>query len=348
MIFINNTSHNPAYNLALEEYLVTRSDGRFAQSDVALLWSNTPTVVIGRNQNAAREIDRAYLEAHDISLVRRLSGGGAVYHDAGNINFTVIKRDARSLKNNFSFFTEPLVQTLKELGVEATFSGRNDVLVEGAKFSGNAQYSFGDTLLHHGTILFDSDMSVLGKVLTPKPRMEDLSTKGVKSHQSRVTNLSSCLTVDRAHFIEVLARNLVGCSAEEAEFAPVELNAHEIADVEALAQAKYATPEWTWGRSPEYNAVNQARFNAGNIMVCLVLENKVVRKLDIYGDYFEVLPIEEFAQKVVGHELCEVPDLLKKYDISRYIHALSNKEFLRLFEDFDNAIRVERVIADGE
>lgn len=333
MLYVENLSHDPAYNLALEEYLVTHK-GRFAHEDLALLWQNSPVVVVGRNQNAHREINRTYLDTHGIKVVRRLSGGGAVYHDAGNVNFTVIKRGAHALKNNFSFFTEPLVATLRELGVEATFSGRNDVLVEGAKFSGNAQYSYKDTLLHHGTILYNSDLSVLGNVLTPKPRTEDFSTRGVTSHQSRVANLATFLDMDLAEFCAVFARNLVGVSASD--FSPIRLSADELSEVRTLSETKYATPEWTWGKSPQYSAINQARFNAGNVMACIALEGTTVRRLDFYGDFFEARPIEEYEALFAGSSKDEIEHIIEAHDISDYIHGFSNAEVLKLIEPLIN------------
>lgn len=328
MIYVTNTSNNPAYNLALEEFLVKQADGRFAQEDIALLWQNTPTVVIGRNQNAHREINRTYLDEHGITLVRRLSGGGAVYHDAGNINFTVIKRNAKNLKNNFSFFTEPLVETLAEFGVDAEFSGRNDVLVEGTKFSGNAQYSYGDTLLHHGTILFDSDLSVLGSVLTPKPRMEDYSTRGVRSHASRVTNLREHLSIGKEAFTEVLACKLAQQKSEK--FVSIELTAEEQAEVQRLADLKYATAEWTWGSSPQYNRVAQARFNAGNVMVCADVKDGIVRHLDIYGDFFEGAPVGQLTQNFLDVEICELQNIAENLEVERYIHTFTSEDFSSL------------------
>lgn len=330
MIYIKNTSNNPAHNLALEEYLV-KHEGRFAHEDIALLWQNAPTVVIGRNQNAHREINRTYLDEHNISVVRRLSGGGAVYHDEGNINFTVIKRDAHRLKNNFSFFTEPLVEALAEFGVEATFSGRNDVLVEGAKFSGNAQYSYGDTLLHHGTILFDSDLSVLGSVLTPKPRMEDYTTRGVRSHQSRVTNLREHLDIEKDAFMDALAQKL---SQQDADtFAPVELTSEENAHVQNLAESKYATVAWTWGSSPQYNRVAQARFNAGNVMACVAETDGVVERFDLYGDFFEGAPVEELTQQFTGIKLEEMLEVARTIDPAHYIHAFTADDFSALLTE---------------
>lgn len=328
MIYVTNTSKNPAYNLALEEFLVKQADGRFAQEDIALLWQNVPTVVIGRNQNAHREIKRAYLDEQGILVVRRLSGGGAVYHDEGNINFTVIKRNAHNLKNNFSFFTEPLVETLAEFGVDAAFSGRNDVLVEGAKFSGNAQYSYGDTLLHHGTILFDSELSVLGSVLTPKPRMEDYSTRGVRSHASRVANLCEHLSIEKDAFMKVLAYKLVQQDAEE--FAPIHLLPDEEAEVQQLAQSKYATGEWTWGSSPQYSHVSQARYNAGNVMACAEVRDGIVERLDLYGDFFEGAPVEELTQHFVGVELGELCSVARNLHVDRYIHAFTAEDFSSL------------------
>ncbi len=335
MIYIENSSQNPAFNLALEEYLVT-TQGRFAHEDIALLWKNQPTVVVGRNQNAHREINRTYLDEHNIRVVRRLSGGGAVYHDQGNINFTVIKRNAHALKNNFSFFTEPLVNTLAEFGVQAEFSGRNDVLVKGAKFSGNAQYSYQDTLLHHGTILFDSDLSVLGKVLTPKPRVEDYTTRGIMSHRSRVANLSQFLMMDLPEFHSAFAQNLMESNGGADDY--FVLDEEEAVAVSKLCDSKYATTEWTWGKSPEYDFINQARFDAGNVTVCGSFVGGFIERLDFYGDFFEVGPIEQYSHLFEGKSMNLLKSIIDANDVGNFIHGFSNDELLTLLTEQLNSL----------
>jgi len=241
MLYIDNRNTDPAYNLALEEHLVV-NDSR----EAFLLWQNAPAVIIGRNQHTENQVNREYADSHNIAVVRRLSGGGAVYHDDGNLNFTIILRDAMKRRNDFTFFTQPILEVLQSYGVDAQFSGRNDLTVDGKKFSGNAQYNHGSTVLHHGTILWDSDLTVLARVLKPKERVE---ARGVDSHESRVTNLTSYvpahITLDRfkTDLLEqlssqdVFALNATSGSCESAlAFEP----SQELIN-------KYRSDEWNWG-----------------------------------------------------------------------------------------------------
>jgi len=329
MMYVSNTSLDPTYNLALEEFLVTTKDSFFAGNDIAMLWQDEPTVVVGRNQNTERELDRAYLEQNDIHAVRRMSGGGAVYHDLGNVNFTIIKRNAHALKNNFSFFTDPLVETLGLLGARAEFSGRNDVLVEGAKFSGNAQYSHGDTLLHHGTILFDSDLSVLGHVLKPKQRDAAVEARGVTSHKSRVANLREYLDVSLEEFVDIFAHRLAEIDVA-AQIEAVKLGEGQQGQVMALRDAKYRTLRWNWGASPHYTHMKEARFDAGNVLVCMNVDDDVVTTLDIYGDFFEARPLELLQNHLSGSTYSDLRNLIMRTPVEDYIHNLEREELAGL------------------
>ncbi|MBK5211363.1 MAG: lipoate--protein ligase [Coriobacteriia bacterium] len=329
MIYVLNTSLDPTYNLALEEFLVTTKDSLFAENDIAMLWQDEPTVVVGRNQNTERELDRVYLEQNDIHAVRRMSGGGAVYHDLGNVNFTIIKRNAHALKNNFSFFTDPLVETLRLLGAKAEFSGRNDVLVEGAKFSGNAQYSHGDTLLHHGTILFDSDLSVLGHVLKPKQRDAAVEAKGVASHKSRVANLREYLDVTLEEFVDIFAHRLAEIDIA-APLNAIELDEGQHDEVLALREGKYRTLQWNWGASPHYTHMKEARFDAGNVLACMNVDCGIVTTFDIYGDFFEVKPLDLLQKHLSGCAYSDLRNLILNTPVEEYIHNLKREELAGL------------------
>ena len=166
MIHIINESTNPYFNLALEEYVIKEMD---PGQDYFILWQNSPAVIVGKSQNTIEEIDQAYVEKHGIYVVRRLSGGGAVYHDLGNLNFTFITDNTGEVMENFKRFTEPVIQALASLGVKAEFNSRNDLTIDGKKFSGNAQYYYQKRILHHGTLLYNSDLERIGQVLNVKP-----------------------------------------------------------------------------------------------------------------------------------------------------------------------------------
>ncbi|MCY0881875.1 MAG: lipoate--protein ligase, partial [Firmicutes bacterium] len=188
MIQILNDQLDPRYNLALEEFLTREMD---PHEDYLLLWQNRPMAVVGRYQNTAEEINQLYVKEHHIMVVRRLSGGGSIYQDLGNLNFSMIVSIEQNAFNDFRSFTLPIIQALDEFGVKAELSSRNDLTVDGRKFSGNAQYRTGTRLLHHGTLLFDSDLDVVGQALNV--RQDKIASKGIKSVRSRVTNLKPYL-----------------------------------------------------------------------------------------------------------------------------------------------------------
>ena len=195
MISIRNQSNDPRFNLALEEYVFYHFN---PDQEYVILWQNEPSVIVGRNQNTIEEINYKFIKEHNINVVRRMSGGGAVYHDLGNLNYTFIVNSDQDVSSNFKKFTEPVVSALAKLGVQAAFSGRNDITIDGRKFSGNAQHYAKNRLLHHGTILFNSDLSVVQEALNVK--IDKLQSKGIKSVRSRVTNvypyLKEKITVD--------------------------------------------------------------------------------------------------------------------------------------------------------
>lgn len=330
MLNIINTSNDPYFNLALEEYFVLQvagsqsSESTFAHQDVCILWQNRPTVVVGRNQNTEFQLNREFIDEQGIDVVRRLSGGGAVYHDAGNLNFTVIKHDAHTLRNDFSFFTEPVLTCLRNFGADVEFAGRNDLHIDGKKFSGNAQYMHHDTLLHHGTILWGSELAVLGRALKAKKRV----ARGVESVVSRVANVTEYLDTPLSEFREALATELATFGGSDR--IDYYLSPDDIETIEELATAKYRTDAWNWGASPQFNWVREDVLSAGNLMVCADVQEGRVTLMRIYGDFFEVQPVSELEALFEGLSVEELAVVALALDAGDYIHRLTSEDFAQL------------------
>jgi len=213
-----------------------------------MLWRNEKAVIVGKNQDTLAEIDPACVKAHGIQVVRRMTGGGAVYHDLGNINFTMIEPDAGNFEN-YAHFTKDLIDFLVTLDIKAAFIGRNDVLVDGRKICGSAQCVKNGMVMHHGCILYEADLTMLVNVLKPDPRK--LQSKGIASVTARVTNIREHMkhNMSSDDFLEAFARFISErhCCEERA------LTREEQGQIRRLADEKYATWEWTYGASPEWN-----------------------------------------------------------------------------------------------
>lgn len=283
-----------------------------------MLWQNEPTVVIGKNQNAFVEVDVDPLQRDGVHLARRITGGGAVYHDLGNVNFSFILANSGETGLNFAKFTAPILKALASLGVYAELSGRNDLLLDGQKFSGNAQYSANGRTLHHGTLLFNTDLTALGRYL--RPDEEKLKSKGIKSVRSRVTNLAPHLQISAttSEFIAILARFL------RAEYAATELPVPQCEEIDALF-VRNASREWLY---PEremvagYTLHQKRRFSFGGVEITLFMHNDTVRDAMIRGDFFGSAPIEELEQKLCGKTLAEIRGNAADFTPERYIFGM--------------------------
>lgn len=323
MIKIVNENTDPRINLAVEEYALNYLDPR---EDYAILWQNEPAVIIGRNQNTVAEVNAPYIKEHGIHVVRRLSGGGAVYHDFGNLNFTFIVDADKTVVSNFEYFTKPVIEALASLGVKAEFSGRNDITIDGQKFSGNAQYWSKDRLLHHGTILFNSDLSVVQEALNVK--LDKIQSKGVKSVRSRVTNifphLPKPITIDE--FEETLWRFLIpGDKAEE-----YVLTEKDWAIIRELSEKRYAKWEWNYGASPEAEIEKEERFAGGKLELKFNIRDGLIQDMHIFGDFFGKKEVSEFAEMLNGKEYREgaVAELLDSVDFEGYFINITRENFL--------------------
>ena len=281
MLYVESPYTDPTLNLAIEEQLF------FGKTEeIFMLWQNSPSIIIGKNQNAMAEIDYDYVTAQNLPVVRRLSGGGAVYHDLGNLNFTYIVN--REGFGDYEGFTKLLCDFLGTLGLNATLSGRNDVLVDGRKVSGNAQYANKGRLLHHGTILVDADMSHLAKAL--RPDTEKILSKGIKSVQNRVVNLGTLLSMDTRTFWERFSAFAI--KAEQMQL--YTLTDLDMEAAEKLQKEKYSTYAWNYGFSPKYAFHKKQRFPGGTVEVYLDIREGKIRDAKIYGDFLaNATPLSE-------------------------------------------------------
>ncbi len=325
MIEITNSSHDPCFNLALEEYAVKNWPG---SQSYFILWQNQPAVIIGRNQNTIEEINQAYLEEKGIQVVRRMSGGGAVYHDLGNLNFTVVVDENNDFAN-FEKFTRPVITALKRIGIKAENNGRNDITIKGRKFSGNAQFKFRDRLLHHGTILFDSRLEDMAEALNPST--EKISSKGIKSVRSRVTNISEHLSIPVSveEFKQILAEEVLRAEDSNHSYQLTDSDLHAVND---LRDNKYSAWAWNYGKSPAYNVRKTHPYPWGNIDIRLDIKRGLISGCRIYGDYFAGGDIEELEKTLIGEVYQEedIKKCLEQLDLEKYLPHTNKKEFTDL------------------
>lgn len=288
--YLETHSQNPYYNLAFEEYVLCHR----TQGDYLLLWQNDNTIVVGQNQNTEAEINRAFVEQHHINVVRRSTGGGAVYHDLGNLNYSFIT-DVGDDGISICRFTEPVVAALRSLGLNAEASGRNDILVEGRKVSGTAQRRHGGRILHHGTLLFDANPGMVAGALNVDP--EKFRSKSTKSVRSRIGNIRDFLPNDMElpAFWAYLKDALSGGG-----LTPGALSAGELAEVDRLKREKYDTWEWNYGRSPKFDVRCKRYWDGGCLEANVSIANGVITDVRFFGDFLSVCGLEELVERLKG------------------------------------------------
>lgn len=313
-----NSVTEPGFNLAAEEYLLTRS-----HEDCFMLWRNRRAIIVGRNQNTQAQINPEYVAARKIPVVRRLSGGGAVYHDLGNVNFTLIKTAGTSRDLKLAAFTRPVLNFLHRLGVPARFDGRNDLAVGGRKISGNAQHIHNGRVLHHGTLLFDVDLDALATALLVDPvKYRD---KAVKSIRKRVTNICRHLEppVSVGQFMERLLSHIETANNGYRDvFSPA-----DTAAIQKLAREKYDRWEWNYGRSPTYNFRKSARTPGGTLDVYMDVQKGVIRSVRLYGDYFGAGDVRDVETALEGcpHTRPTVAAVIGGLPVETYLKGFSRE-----------------------
>ena len=325
MKYIDWKETDPQINLAFEEYVFNQMD---QDQSYFLLWQNDNAVIVGKHQNTIEEINQEYIRENDIKVVRRLSGGGAVYHDLGNLNFTFIVNDRGREQFDFQTFTRPLVEALKTLGVNAEFNSRNDIAIDGKKFSGNSQYAKRGRILHHGTILFNSNLATIQSAL--KVKKDKIESKGIKSVKSRVTNITDYL--DETYTMEDFKAAQLKAMFANDNLEKITLSNEEIQAIERLKTEKYATWDWNYGKSPQYNLRKERKCDFGLITVLLQVEKGEIKDLHFYGDYFGNGDIQELEALFIGVKPSEaaLSEVLINTDLADYINGLDAKTLIDL------------------
>jgi lipoate---protein ligase len=326
MLFIDNKGiTDPRINLAIEEYALKNLD---INETYLLFYINEPSIIIGKNQNSVEEINTEYVESNGIHVVRRLSGGGAVYHDLGNLNYSFITKDDGNSFHNFLKFTEPVIAALKQMGVNAELSGRNDILAEGRKISGNAQFSTRGRMFTHGTLLFNSEMDHI--VSSLRVKKDKIESKGIKSVRSRVANISEFLT--EKWTIEEFRSALLKFIFQGQEVSEYVLTEEDWENIHQLSKERYKNWDWNYGKSPKFNLQHSHRFPVGQIDVRLDVDKGVIENCKIYGDFFGVGDVSDIENKLkhVRYEKSELEAALKDVDTTFYFGNVSKEEFINL------------------
>lgn len=323
MLCIQNSNTNPYFNLAAEEYVL-----RNFKENCFMLWRNAPSIIVGKHQNTIAEINFEYVKEHNIDVVRRLSGGGAVFHDLGNLNFTFIQNvEGEQNLVDFKKYTKPIIEVLTQLGVNAKFEGRNDIMIDGKKVSGNAEHVFKKRVLHHGTLLFSSKMTDLSQALKVNPlKYQD---KGVKSVRSRVTNISDHLSKQMSvlEFQDAILEHVVKSYENTSIY---EYTKQDISQVNKLVKEKYSTWEWNFGYSPKYDFEKLVKTKGGSVEIQMNIEKGLIQDIKIFGDFFNENDISEIEDSLKGknHQESAIRNVLQGLIFEKYFYNITIDEFI--------------------
>lgn len=329
MLFIDNKGvTDPRVNLALEEYVFRNKP---ADDDCLLFYVNAPSIIIGRNQNTIEEVNPAVVAERGIHVVRRVSGGGAVYHDLGNLNFSFLTPRVAGRFNRYDQFTKPVTDVLNDLGVPAQLSGRNDILVEGRKISGNAQFARLDRMFSHGTLLLDSGLDELTRALNPKPGK--VESKGVKSIRSRVPNISEFLRtpIGVEELRELIIEKIFG-TRDRSQIPMLEVTDADWIAVHELVDSKYGTWAWNYGENPESNVQRAKRFPVGEIDMRLNVKEGRIATARFFGDYMGRDDVGRLERLLVGlpYDGPAIASALANVDVTAYFGDVAQEDLLEL------------------
>lgn len=320
MIYIENNSTDPFFNFALEYYLITEK--QLPEDQVFIFWRTEPTLMIGKYQNTIEEINEDYAKKNGIKVVRRITGGGTIYTDMGGWQFSFITRGLAETID-FNKYIGPVIEGLKKLEVPAEFNSRNDLVIDGKKFSGNAQCMLNGYTLHHGSLLFHTDFEQMVKSLT----VDDykIISKGIKSVKERVTNISEHLTkpIDTDTFRKLMVESIM--QGSKAEY---KLTAADLDRINAIAREKFTSWEWNYGKSPKFNITRTGRFDGGKMEFKLDVKNGKITDCTIYGDFFGTIDIKVLSEALIGtaYEKESIKKAIQSCDIKQGFYQINVDE----------------------
>lgn len=290
MIYIETGSEDVAFNFALEYYFAAEKQ---LSDTVFLLWQTTPTLMVGKYQNVLEEINKPYADKHNIHVARRMSGGGTIYTDEGGLQFTFICREAEK-EISFQQYITPIIEAVRALGIDASFNGRNDLTILGKKFSGNAQYRLNGSVVHHGSLLFNTDIEQIVVATSPDP--DKIQSKGIQSVRDRVTNISEYLSQKlsvcqfKAHLLHFITQG-----AETYTLTPADLQR-----IGQIADEKFRSWESIYGRNPKFSIQRIRRFPGGKIEALVNVSHGMITELHLHGDFFAAQDIDALCASLCG------------------------------------------------
>jgi lipoate---protein ligase len=312
---IQRSETDPYYNLAAEEYLL-----KTATTDTFMTWRDEPSVIVGKHQVTSKEINQDFIESSQLPVIRRISGGGSVYHDLGNVNFSFIYTDRKDNLVDFKQFTKPIILFLKEFGLNANFEEKNNVTVDGLKVSGNSAHVFKNKVLHHGTLLFNSDLGALNKAV--RGNEKNYKDKSVSSVPAKVANISSLIKVKLSgdEFLDsmnsFIFKHFPGSYHDR-------LNDIEIISITKLAEDKYHKIEWNYGYSPDYNYDAEWEMQDGKFKVSLLVSKGQIREAELSGPGNVSELLKRTSNELIGvfHEKKSVSERMKKITFANWVEG---------------------------
>ena len=323
MMYVKTESTSANFHFALEEYLLTECD---VSDSYFLFWRTTPTLMVGKFQNTLAEINQTYVNQNNINVVRRITGGGTIYTDMNGWQFSYILKNHISGEMDFETFTRPVIDALASIDVLAYKSGRNDLLIDDKKFSGNAQYKTSTTHLHHGSLLFNTDLERMVRALNVDD--QKIISKGIKSVRERVTNIADYLEAPMTSlaFRDVMLKYLTR------DMPQYTLNKADLAAVDKIKKEKFDSWEWNYGKSPQFEISRSERFAGGKLEVkCNVKQGELV-DIAFYGDFFEQQDLTELRNALIGCRYAEkdIKAALNSVDADRFIFGITAEEIAQV------------------